>query len=80
MLKIRTPGGAPDAMVVIADEDNEPQNREERKGVHRNQDPMRFIGQMMKSFGQGGRGNKGGNIGRGKGGNPFKHIIHEFLD
>ena len=67
MLKIRTPDGAPDAMVVIADEDNEPQNREERKGVHRNQDPMRFIGQMMKSFGKVARGNKGGNIGRGKG-------------
>ena len=101
MLKIRTPGGAPDAMVVIADE--EPQNQEEQKGIHRAQDPMKFIKQMMKSFKHGGRphgiqrsketpeekkarkqfrkeNRVEDNENRGIRGNPFKNMIHEFLN
>ena len=78
MLKIRTPGEAPDVMVVIDEE--EPQEESKGGKLHRNQDPMRFIGQMLKSFGQGGReGTTRGGKGMGKNGNPFKHMVNEFL-
>merc|ERR1712061_792286 len=84
-VKIRQPGGAPDVMIVVADEeDTKEAENEESKGQHQNQDPMQFIGQMMNGFrggaGRGGRGGFGGRggrggCGRGGGGGPFKHMI-----
>ena len=86
-VKIRQPGGAPDVMIVVADEEDKKEaENEESKGQHQNQDPMQFIGQMMNGFrggpGRGGRGGFGGRGGRGgcgRGGGPFKHMINDFM-
>jgi hypothetical protein len=85
-VKIRQPGGAPDVMIVVKDDEPENGENEESKGQHQNQNPMDFIGQMMQAFGGrggrggfGGRGGRGGGCGRGGGHGPFKHMINDFM-
>jgi hypothetical protein len=86
-VKIRQPGGAPDVMIVVADEEDKKEaEAEESKGQHQNQDPMQFVSQMMNAFrggrGRGGFGGRGGRGGCGRGGGhggPFKHMINEFM-
>ena len=81
-LKITKPGGAPDVMITMVDEE-QPQQEECKN-------PMDFLNQMMQQFGgqggfggcgRGGRGGRGGGRGGrgGHGGPPFRHMMQQFM-
>lgn len=91
MLKITQPGGAPDVMITMLDEEEKPAQQEEQKGAEPGpQNPMAFFQQMMGQHGRGGfggprgRGSRGGHPGRGGcggmgGGMPWKHMLKQFM-
>ena len=76
-LKICVPGGAPEVMITMLNE--EPASaQEESKGGPENL--QNFFQQMMGQFGQrGGRGGRGGRGCHGRGGG-FRHIMQQFLN
>jgi len=88
-LKITQPGGAPDVMITMLNEEEpKPAAPEQEESKQEGpQNPMDFFKQMMNQHGaggfrgmggRGGRGGCGGGMGRG-GGMPWKRMMNQFM-